>query len=485
MRSGAGAPERDETRQNRQKLPFAHPDGDIRGNSPLSTAQAFRIEACQEQLILTLKPHQRYRSQNIAGDIVRHGWFATSEWNASTGRAHCMDVGRATLLILLAASFRAVVAQSSLAVEEPGDETRSGAILLVLVDGQIISGHVTPRPDGYDIQVSAGRIFINSDRVRFTAANLPDAYARMRDSISEFTPANHLELARWCLGNKLYSQARREVLDALHLDPNRDDAKRMLRALDHVGEASHQRLKNTGFTEYPSQTEIQRPVMESRSLAGLNQAVSHAFVRDVQKLLMNKCANSGCHGTNANSEFQMVWSLRGSTPAIAERNLAAVLKQIDFSRPAESPLLKIGEQAHGNMASSAFQGRSGVMQFKVLQDWVLQASHDIAPDAIAEATEQDGSDYRIVRSGIQQASATNEIQGRVTTLRTPDGAPGNPHARQLTTDDTDGKFLREATYANRRDAFSPEEFNRRYHDGVANDTANQKTTNESSDAQVP
>ena len=417
---------------------------------------------------------------------MRHGWFATSEWNASTGRALCMDVRFATLLILLAASCRAAVAQSGLELDEPAGETRPASQLLVLVDGQIISGHVTPRPDGYDIQLPAGRMFINSDRVRFAAASLPDAYVRMRDSIPEFTPANHLELARWCLGNKLYSQARREVLDALHLDPNRDDAKRMLRALEQVGEKSKTAINGSGLTEYPSQTEIQRPAIETRSLAGLNRTVAHAFVRDIQPLLMNKCATSGCHGTGAKSQFQIVSTHRGSTPATAERNLAAVLKQIDFSNPPTSPLLKIGEQAHGNMASSAFPGRSGATQFRVLQNWVRQASHDIAPDAIAEAAEQGGPESEFAQSGIRQVAARNESRGRVEKLQTPEDASGNPHARQLTTDDTDGRFLQQAKYANRRDAFSPDEFNRRYHGNAVGNSAvpleqTQSTDNEDID----
>ena len=421
---------------------------------------------------------------------MRHGWFATSEWNASTGRARCMDVGRATLLILLAASCQAAVAQTRLAVEEPGGDNRSAAMLLVLLDGQIISGHVTPRPDGYDVEVSAGRMFINSDRVRFAATSLPDAYDRMRNSIPEFTPTNHLELARWCFGNKLHTQARREVLDALHLDPNREDAKRMLRALEQIGEKSKNANEGTGLTEYPSQTEIQRPAIETRSLAGLNQTVAHSFVRDVQRLLMNKCATSGCHGTGAKSQFQIVSTHRGSTPAIAERNLASVLKQIDFSNPQASPLLKVGEQAHGNMASSAFPGRSGAMQFSILQNWVRQASHDIAPDAIAEAAEQGRADSESAQSGIRQAAARNESRGKVEMLRTPEDAPGNPHARQLTTDDTDGRFLQQAKYANRRDAFSPDEFNRRYHGDAAGSSATsleqaQSTDNKDVDAQFP
>ena len=401
-----------------------------------------------------------------------------------------MDACRATLLILLAASCRAVVAQSGLAVDEPPSETRPPTMLLVLVDGQVISGHVTPRPDGYDIQVSAGRMFINSDRVRFAAASLPDAYDRMRSSLPEFTPANHLELARWCLGNKLHTQARREVLDALHLDPNRDDAKRMLRALERVGEQSQPAITGSGLTEYPSQAEIQRPAIETRSLAGLNRSVAHTFVRDIQPLLMNKCATSGCHGLGAKSQFQLVSTHRGSTPAIAERNLAAVLKQLDFSNPPTSPLLKIGEQAHGNMASSAFSGRSGAMQFSVLQNWVRQASHDIAPDAMAEAAEQGRGGAEFSKSGIRQVAAMDESGGKVEMRRTPEDVPGNPHARQLSTDDTDGRFLRQAKYANRRDAFSPDEFNSRYHGNATGNSGAlveqaQSIDTENIEAQVP
>jgi hypothetical protein len=401
-----------------------------------------------------------------------------------------MDVCRVILLILLAASCRAVVAQSGLALDERAGDTQPAAMLLVLVDGQIISGRVTPRPDGYDIQVAAGRMFINSDRVRFAAANLPDAYDRMRDSLPEFTPTNHLELARWCLGNKLHTQARREVLDALHLDPNRDDAKRMLRVLEQVGEQSNTAISGTGLTEYPSHTEIQRPVIETRSLAGLSRSVAHAFVRDIQPLLMNKCATSGCHGSGGKSQFQIVSTHRGSTPAIAERNLAAVLKQMDFSNPPASSLLKLGEQAHGNMASSAFQGRSGAMQLSVLQNWVRQAAHDIAPEATADAAEQGGAESELAHSAIRQVAATHESPGEVKLLRMPDGAPGNPHARLLTTDDTDAKFLQAAKYANRRDAFSPDEFNRRYHGSAAGNSAlsseqTQLTEHEDIDAQFP
>ena len=415
-----------------------------------------------------------------------------------------MDVRTATLLILLAANCRVINAQGGLASNDSATSASTGdtsarETLLVLLDGQIKSGHVTPRPDGYDIQVPGGRMYINSDRVRFAAASLPEAYDLMRDSLTELTPASHLELARWCLTNKLHSQAKREVLNALYLDPNRQDAKRMLQALEHVGQDPNAPNERTGLTVYPSQSEILRPKFETRSLAGLSRSIASSFVSDVQPLLMNKCATSGCHGRGTQSQFEIVSTLRGSTPALAERNLAAVLSQIDFANPSDSPLLKTGEQAHGNMALSAFRGRAGAMQMKRLRDWVQQASHDIAPDAVQAAIGSRQPEQKSQPSAIQQVSATVDHRSgnRPSDIRsfgTARHMAENPHSRRLSPEIADERFLKEAKYANRNDAFSPDDFNRRFHggrSGVAENSSTvslNQTTNpdsENIDAQVP
>ena len=84
----------------------------------------------------------------------------------------------------------------------------------------------------------------------------------------------------------------------------------------------------------------------------------------------------------------------------------------------------------------------------------------------------------------------DESGGKVEMLRTPEDVPGNPHARQLSTDDTDGRFLRQAKYANRRDAFSPDEFNSRYHGNATGNSGAlveqaQSIDTENIEAQVP
>ena len=75
--------------------------------------------------------------------------------------------------------------------------------ILVLVDGKVVKTAFTPRPDGYDVVVPGGRLFVESSRVRLVAKDMADAHRLMRASYQELTPDSHLEIARWCLANEL------------------------------------------------------------------------------------------------------------------------------------------------------------------------------------------------------------------------------------------------------------------------------------------
>lgn len=336
--------------------------------------------------------------------------------------------------------------------------------IIVLVDNQVIKGRCTPRPDGYDVEVSSGRLFIESDRIRFVAKDPDDAYLQMRKSQGMLTPEVHMNLARWCLSNNMKEYAELEVLDALRRDPNRADARRMLAALKRTDETDPS--SPSGFTEYstPKRTTVD---MESRSLAGLARPIATEFTRHVQPILINKCATAGCHGVNAESSFQLTSTARGSSPVISERNLAAVLKQVDLTRPSSSPLLLVLEKAHGGQASSMFRSRAGSLQMKVLRDWVQAAANDIAPEANLEVAERKAALEEARRKSL--IAAAREASDRPTHLagyqKTVESEPidGNPHGRLRSRQETDQEFLEDAERANSTDAFSPSAFNMKYH----------------------
>lgn len=347
----------------------------------------------------------------------------------------------------------------ALMVTGPGNS----AGILVLIDGKVLTGRFLPRPDGYDVQVAGGRLFVESERVRFVAKDLPDAYQRMRGSYAELTPEVHMEMARWCLTNKMTEQARREVLDALNLDPNRGEAQRMLEALMLKESASTSAGSDRpGITQYPSISQLAGPKTESRSLAGLSSTIAQNFTRHIQPLMMNKCANSGCHGGKTQSTFQLVSAHRGSSPSIAEKNLAAVLKQIDLARPSQSAILAVLEEPHGNLNVPLFRGRTGNQQISILRNWVMAAANDIAPDANVEKQEAERQ-IELVSANVSNDASDQSDQSDIASLGMDPDDSMVPHGRKLSTGETDSRFLKQAARANAQDAFDPSEFNRRFH----------------------
>ena len=335
--------------------------------------------------------------------------------------------------------------------------------LLVLADGKVMHGRFLPRPDGYEVAVQGGRMFIESERVRFIAKDLDDAHQRMRSSFSELTPQSHMELARWCLTNKRTDLARREVLDALHKDPNRVDAQRLLQSLVQQNEGASKTPGGSGLTEFPALAKPSGPAPEARSLAGLSRSVAQDFTRHVQPILMNKCANAGCHGVRSISSFQLTPSHRGTSVSLAERNLASVMKQIDLTRPSSSPLLTTLEGNHADSATPVFRGRSGAVQMKTLRDWVGAVSNDIAPELNEEVRER--------QEQIQLASMSKTLEPESDSAT--DESTMAPHGRVLTTTETDVRFLRKVSRANARDAFDPSKFNQQFYKSTRTENSDQ------------
>ena len=370
----------------------------------------------------------------------------------ATGNILLMD-GRCTFFsILLSGVIQAICIAQDSGPELRATPNDNSSGILVLADGKVLDGRFLPRPDGYEVEVQGGRMFIESARVRFIARDFEDAYQRMRASFSELTPQSHMELARWCLTNKRTDLARREVLDALHKDPNRIDAQRLLQSLIQQSEQGPRSSIGSGLSEFPSLAKPTGPVPEARSLAGLSRSVAQDFTRHIQPILMNKCSNAGCHGVRTTSSFQLTSSHRGTSVSIAERNLAAVMKQIDLSRPSSSPLLSALEGNHANTSAPLFRGRSGAVQMKTLRDWVGAVSNDIAPELNEEVRER--------QEQIQLASMSQSIEPESDAAV--DETNMGPHGRVLTTTETDVRFLQKASRANARDAFDPAKFNQQY-----------------------
>lgn len=330
-------------------------------------------------------------------------------------------------------------------------EDRQSAVL-VLTDGTVLETSLRAQGGGYSVEVAGGRQFIESSRVRFLADDRVDAWRQMRASFQELTPEVHLQLARWCLKNGLPKQAEREALDALRLDPHRQDAKRMLEQLaaDGAGRGGRQSAaSNALMPPLPAAG----AAATARSLAGLRRVTAQQFVRSVQPLLSSKCATGGCHGRNSESEFQLLSVRNGSDPRTAEQNLLAVLKQVSFSEPSQSALLQQAGLAHGGATELPLRGRSGVVQMQTLRQWVLAAAADLAPGENRELAES--AEAEQVVPPVAETTGSGPAE--------PADLPEETHGRLQDGVAVDREFLAEAKRSLRNDPFDPAVFNRRHH----------------------
>ncbi|MCR9198083.1 MAG: hypothetical protein NXI04_05540 [Planctomycetaceae bacterium] len=341
--------------------------------------------------------------------------------------------------------------------------------LLVLRSGRVIRGALTPRQQGYDIVQPGGRIFVGSEQVHFLADDIEQAWQKLRDSKQELTPDTHLELARWCLEQKLYGKAKQEILDALHLDPYRGDAKRMLAGLVQLENSAGQ----PRMTQAQKVAERLREVREHgalapqrRSLGGLPEDLALEFTRTIQPLLSNKCGNARCHGPGQN-DFVVLNIRRGVTPVRSEQNLAALIGQMDFEHPEQSPVLKATYGLHGGSRALLFPGQSGGRLRQKLKDWVQAAAVQMdpaLPEPLSATTDgpksrgpQHSRSLDVPSAGRKTVSAESTADGIDRAL-----ARGTLTQASYRREQSE-KFVHEANVASRHDDFNPDEFNQMVH----------------------
>ncbi|WP_232107435.1 hypothetical protein [Gimesia alba] len=222
----------------------------------------------------------------------------------------------------------------------------------------------------------AGNILVPYDSVLFEAKDLHEIYVKQRNSMKFPTANSHIELARWCVTNQLYDEAKTELRDAIRLEPKRTEPQLMLRRLTQPSANNQltveEKIKEAILKKQLSQSE------EATSLTGISREQSAIFVRKIQPILLNKCGNANCHGSAAKSEFRLTQVSRryGNHRIYAEKNLAEVMKWIDLDEVARSQLLVKPEQEHPQQGMVVFSGYAGRKQRQLIQKWVGEVVAD-------------------------------------------------------------------------------------------------------------
>jgi hypothetical protein len=262
--------------------------------------------------------------------------------------------------------------------------------ILVMKNGGVVRGRLRTVSNGYIVSSKNGYVLIPFNQVDFDSDNVEEAWFTMRLRVKTPTVASHLKIARWCLSQKLPRGAVRELREALDLDPSNETARLMLRRVDdQMRRQAIAAEDNSGRPKAFISVNAVRQPDDARSLAGLSPRMAQRFVAQIQPLLLNRCGNARCHGSaTTKREFKLEHRRgTGSHRRQIERNLGAVLRNLDLGRPGDSKLLSAGLGVHGGR--TIFNGPAGAKQFKLIRDWATTAATELRPADLKLAARPD------------------------------------------------------------------------------------------------
>jgi hypothetical protein len=325
----------------------------------------------------------------------------------------------------------------------PAADTKSNAGVMVLKTGQLVEASISPCPGGYLVELPKGNYVVPLERVSVVADDRHGAYKKLKAAEPKLTPEFQVALARWCMAWKLYEEARIELRDALVADPEHQEARRMYAKL-------HQLLNPEPPVATKPKAKAQGPAAsDPESLAGLSPETARLYVTRVQPLLLNRCGNAGCHGPNSEQEFRLT-HIRGRLNKQTIANLETVLKYVDISAPEKSALLSTLTGTHGKNGKPIFYGSTGEENLETLNTWIAQAASELkdeAPNQPNVFARQDPFDEKPDETLYQ-------------------GMPEEPKPIALTPEEKAEKekeaLLNSILESEQKDAFDPEEFNRKY-----------------------
>jgi hypothetical protein len=243
--------------------------------------------------------------------------------------------------------------------------------VLALFDGRVVFGKVTDTPGGYLLKrPGATDEMIPSFLVQTASDSLTGCYENLQAAINPTRPDDHMELANWCVRQRLLEEAKTEALAVLKLDPNRRDARDLLVKLE---EATSPRPRNRESEAAPARTSDGFLDSAGRTTEGLSKELTSQFVRQIQPLMMSKCGNAACHGGDASEQFRLSNIRRNSSSGRSTtlENMRQILALVDAGNPNSTRLLgALSSPAH----QAVFSGPAGHDQEAAVREWVASAA---------------------------------------------------------------------------------------------------------------
>jgi hypothetical protein len=348
-------------------------------------------------------------------------------------------MSRRTLLIIAVLGCQLGVCRG-VGAATPSVMPREG--VLVLRSGQVMHGQITQAGDRYIVTWGdGGEVRVPTSDVEMCCRDLDEAYARRRVLAERGGLGRRLDLAEWCLREGLRAQAADELLAAMAIEPNHPRVRQLERRLQLAATPAPPPVKARPQPE----TDVGLSDIEKR-LRELPEVAVERFTVHLQPLLLNRCGANACHGATSEAQFRLIRPSWGKTATrrYTQRNLYAVLQQLDPQTPEKSRLLTVPSAPHGPLQHPVF-GEGDQAHLKLLTEWATKIAKHQAPDPVPETIVTAPSQLLQASYSPSAAPPGGQAEARAQAAPSPDAAR-RP---------ADDAFVP-------RDPFDPEIFNRRY-----------------------
>ena len=315
----------------------------------------------------------------------------------------------------------------------------SGQGVLLLHNGEAVSGKITEEDDRYVVLLPRGEIRVKRDEVQHVSPSIAAAHQWLVERKKPSTAKDHVELAKWCRRYGLPEEARRHLTLAIASDP------------DNLAVARLEGLFDRGPASPPEAASPQKVYRASaaenleQTAEALPEGAMRTFVRTVQPILLNHCATGGCHGQRSSQAFRLIRASQGrsATRSITLRNLHATLEWLHAEDP-QGGLLAAAAAPHGGSEGPPLGVRQDDL-LERLRAWAasIESPRAEEPPATVEA------EHVTLSQTIAQSSRKNSSGKKSSNSTRRRSLPG---------------ISREGSEnAAARDEFDAEIFNRRYH----------------------
>jgi hypothetical protein len=253
--------------------------------------------------------------------------------------------------------------------------------VLLLYNGNVVSGKIRQDGDHYWVKSRSAKIKIRADQVELACGSVEEGYQQKHAAVEGGGARGHLDLAHWCLRQRLFQHAETELQTARTIEPGHPRIAVLERHLAMT------QPSNSPTESPPKRKAIPRRIPSTDDLntmvRSLPDGVMESFATTVQPVLLNHCATVGCHAQSGDNHLQLermpVQRHARRRPTV--RNLHAILKLIRSSAPDRSPLLTYPIRSHGGVEEPVFTHRNAA-PYQHLVEWVQKLSGD----SVAEAT---------------------------------------------------------------------------------------------------